>query len=152
MTDDERDDQGPEGRPPQGDADPEGPADEGDIAATGDAVELEPGPESEPEPEAELEPAADAIDRPSASAAIARPGAGPSSALRPSDIAVHIDDRISAIFALAAIAVFIGILLFGILGGAGGVLTPLATPTPSASPSPTASGDTSPRPSASPSP
>jgi hypothetical protein len=54
-----------------------------------------------------------------------------------SELAVHVDDRISAIFVLAVIAVFIAILVYGIVGGVGGVVT--GTPTPTPSPSPTAS-------------
>ena len=141
MTDHERDDQVPGGEPALDDEDPEGREERSDIAD-------EPEPESEPEPE----PTAGAIGRPSASVAVGRPGTGPSSAASPSDIAVHIDDRISAVFVLAAIAVFVGILLFGILVGTGGVLTPVATPTPSVSPGPTSSVGTSPGPSAPPSP
>jgi hypothetical protein len=64
-------------------------------------------------------------------------GAATRAIASPSELAVHIDDRISAVFVLAVIAVFVGILIYGIVGGVGGVVT--GTPTPTPSPSPTAS-------------
>jgi hypothetical protein len=89
-----------------------------------------------------------------------------------SDIAVHVDDRASAIFVMAVIAVFVLILLNAVVLGKGGLLTPIPSPKPipslvpgtqapppsasaSASPSgsvaPAASGSSTPSGSASPS-
>jgi hypothetical protein len=47
-----------------------------------------------------------------------------------SDIAVHIDDRASAIFVIGVIAVFVLILLNAVVLGKGGLLTPIPSPTP----------------------
>ncbi|HEY5496260.1 MAG TPA: hypothetical protein VIK16_06335 [Candidatus Limnocylindrales bacterium] len=47
-----------------------------------------------------------------------------------SDIAVHIDDRASAIFVIAAIAIFVLIFLNALVLGKGGLLTPIATAAP----------------------
>ena len=67
----------------------------------------------------------------------------------PSEIAVHVKDDVSKWFVIGTVAVFVLILLNGILLGSGGLLRPLPTPTPSASPSasPSAgpSGSASPR-------
>jgi hypothetical protein len=90
----------------------------------------------------------------------------------PSDQAVHVDDRISKLFVVATVVVFLLILLNGLLLGRNGLLSPAPTPTPvasatvapgaspsgSASPgasgsaSPSASGSASPAASTSPSP
>ncbi len=56
-----------------------------------------------------------------------------------SDIAVHVDDRISAIFVIGVLAVFALIFLNAFLLGKGGLLTPLPTPAPISSASPAAS-------------
>ncbi len=58
------------------------------------------------------------------------------SGLSPSEIAVHVSDRASAVFVVAVVAVFIAIFAYGLVGGVGGFLTPLPTLAPLASPSP----------------
>jgi hypothetical protein len=119
MTEDERDDLHP----------PAGPKPEPNDAADGPEAEIEPRP-------ADLTPGA----RPTPGirpAAVSTKSAA--AAPSPSEIAVHIDDRISAIYVLVVVAVFVGILLYGILGGVGGALAPSATPTPSPAPSVSAS-------------
>ena len=101
-----------------------------------------------------------------------REPAVPQRAQTASDIAVHVDDRASAIFVIAVIAVFVLILLNAVVLGKGGLLTPIPSPKPipslvpgtqapppsasaSASPSgsvaPAASGSSTPSGSASPS-
>ena len=101
-----------------------------------------------------------------------REPAVPQRAQTASDIAVHIDDRASAIFVIGVIAVFVLILLNAVVLGKGGLLTPIPSPKPipslvpgtqapppsaaaSASPSgsvaPAASGSSTPSGSASPS-
>src|SRR5664279_2258872 len=81
-----------------------------------------------------------------------------------SDIAVHVDDRVSAIFVIGVIAVFVLIFLNALVLGKGDFLTPIPTPkpvpslapaasaAPSAAASPAASAPASPAPSASASP
>ena len=59
-----------------------------------------------------------------------------------SDIAVHVDDRVSAIFVIGVIAVFVLIFLNALVLGKGGFLTPLPTPKPVASLAPAASANT----------
>ena len=56
-----------------------------------------------------------------------------------SDIAVHVDDRASAIFVIGVIAVFVLIFLNALVLGKGGFLTPIPTPKPVASLAPAAS-------------
>jgi hypothetical protein len=68
-----------------------------------------------------------------------------------SDIAVHIDDRISAAFVVVAVAVFVLIFANGLLLGQGGTLTTTPLPTP-ASEAPSGSASESPAASASESP
>ena len=101
-----------------------------------------------------------------------REPAVPQRAQTASDIAVHVDDRASAIFVIAVIAIFVLILLNAVVLGKGGLLTPIPSPKPipslvpgtqapppsaaaSASPSgsvaPAASGSSTPSGSASPS-
>jgi hypothetical protein len=87
-----------------------------------------------------------------------RPATAPAT---PSEQAVHIDDRISKLFVAGAVAVFVLILLNGLLLGRNGALVPTPTPTPipsatlapsvspSASGSAPASGSATPAPSAS---
>ncbi|MFL5777983.1 MAG: hypothetical protein ACJ761_03470 [Chloroflexota bacterium] len=87
--------------------------------------------------------------------------AQPARAATPSELAVQIKDRPSRIFVIATVVTFAAILLYGILGGRGGVITGVPRPRPTASPllsaSPAASasaapsGSTSPSGSASPS-
>lgn len=59
-------------------------------------------------------------------------------------------DRASAIFVIAAVVFFVGLLGYAILFGVGGLATPL--PSPSPLPSPTATASPSPTTTASPSP
>jgi hypothetical protein len=49
-------------------------------------------------------------------------------AVTPSEHAVHIDDRISAIYVIAAVAAFVAIFGYALLGGTAGLIT--GTPTP----------------------
>ncbi len=67
--------------------------------------------------------AAPAPKRRSAAAATTR-------APTPSEIAVHVREDVSKVFVIATVAIFVLILLNGVLLGTGGVLRPLATPTP----------------------
>lgn len=82
----------------------------------------------------------------------------PAAPLTPSERAVHISDRASQVFVLAATLTFVGILVYALAGGAGGFFTPLPTPSPSVevtespSASPSASPSVSPSSSASGSP
>ena len=64
---------------------------------------------------------------------------------------VHIGDRASRLFVLASIATFALILLYGLLLGQGGLLSPDPSPTPAVSAAPSASPSGSPGTSASPS-
>jgi hypothetical protein len=59
-----------------------------------------------------------------------REPAVPQRAQTASDIAVHVDDRASAIFVIGVIAVFVLILLNAVVLGKGGLLTPIPSPTP----------------------
>jgi hypothetical protein len=59
-----------------------------------------------------------------------REPAVPQRAQTASDIAVHVDDRASAIFVIAVIAVFVLILLNAVVLGKGGLLTPIPSPKP----------------------
>ena len=59
-----------------------------------------------------------------------REPAVPQRAQTASDIAVHIDDRASAIFVIGVIAVFVLILLNAVVLGKGGLLTPIPSPKP----------------------
>ena len=47
----------------------------------------------------------------------------------PSEVAVHVREDVSKFFVIATVAVFVLILLNGLLLGTGGLLRPLATPT-----------------------
>jgi hypothetical protein len=64
-----------------------------------------------------------------------------------SEQAVHIDDRISKLFVAGTVAVFVLILLNGLLLGRNGALSPTPTPTPV--PSATAAPSVAPSPSGS---
>jgi hypothetical protein len=75
----------------------------------------------------------------------------PAAALTPSERAVHISDRASQVFVLAATLTFIGILVYALAGGAGGFFTPVATPSPSVEVSESPSASPSASPSVSPS-
>jgi hypothetical protein len=144
MTDDEQSDQP---APPT--------SDPGLMAATEEGSETDADFETSTDEEAEADKppvGAAADDRPvgaAASGAAALPTAERRQATKagvaPASIAeqaVHIDDRISTIYVLAAIAVFVAILLFGIVGGRSGFLT--SDPPPSTAP--TASTGASPSP------
>ncbi len=64
-----------------------------------------------------------------------------------SELAVRVTDNVSRYFVIATVVFFIGILLFGMLGGSGGLLTATpapVTPAPSASVAPSASAEASP--------
>jgi len=54
-------------------------------------------------------------------------------ALTPSERAVRIEDRTSAIFVIGVVVTFLGVLLYGMLGGAGGFFTHRLVTSPSAS-------------------
>jgi hypothetical protein len=68
----------------------------------------------------------------------------------PSEVAVHVREDWSKAFVILTAAVFIGILLYGMLFGHGGFFTPLATPTPIPTESPSASPSAEPSESGSP--
>ena len=143
-------------------------ADDGVAAEEGDAGgsdELDLGEEEGEAESFEGAPAAaegtvpEAIARPAGSAARRRAGAAPVIPHAPtqSELAVRVTDNQSRWFVIATVVVFVGILAFGVFGGAGGVLTPrpTATPVPSLTAAPSASASAapsvSPAPSASPS-
>jgi len=119
---------------PETDDAPELDADDLDEEAEPDTIgepdeEGDEGDELAPEPEGEVAPAAAGV----AAGGARRRGVAARPAARvqtPSEVAVHIDDRISAAFVLLVAAVFAAILLWGIFGGRGGVFTPIPTPTP----------------------
>src|SRR4051794_26494402 len=108
-----------------------------EAAAAGDAV-------AEPNDETTAPAALAATATPAPESARRTPAAARSTARTqtPSDVAVHIDDRISAAFVLLVALAFAAILLYGLLGGRGGVLTQKSSPSPS--PSPAASASASP--------
>ena len=144
MTEPERDPELPvaDGTAEPADAvEPTDPIEDAEVADDDGALE-EPSPE--PVVAAEAAPPVTRRNR-----AAARPAARTAT---PSEVAVHVDDRISAAFVVLVTAVFAGLLLYGILGGHGGVLTPAKTATPAASisPSPSSPASESPSDSASP--
>ena len=63
----------------------------------------------------------------------------------------YVDDRVSRFWVLAIAATFAAILLYGLMLGRGGFLTPIAAPTPTLAPTPSPVVSPSPSPSASPS-
>ena len=69
------------------------------------------------------------------------PAAAATRAPTPSERAVHMTDRPSRYFVIGSVVVFVGILLYGLLGGQGGFLTqkPAATEAPSVSAAPSTS-------------
>jgi hypothetical protein len=97
------------------------------VAESESEPEIEPWPGQEPEADTGAAVPVPGIP----GAVVTRPAAAAPSV---SEIAVHIDDRVSAIFVLAVIAVFVGILLYGVVGGVGGALSQPATPAPSVPP------------------
>lgn len=70
-------------------------------------------------------------------------GKTPARAPSPSEIAVHVREDWSKVFVIATVAVFVVILLNGMLLGTGGLLRPLATPTPIPTESPSVSASPS---------
>jgi hypothetical protein len=90
--------------------------------------------------------------RPGAPSPRRRPTAPAQRAPSPSEIAVHVREDWSKAFVIITAAVYIGILLYGLLFGHGGFFTPLATPTPIPTEEPSASPGASPSGSAAPSP
>ena len=124
------------------------------------AIEPEPEPEAaEPEPEAaepepaepEPEPAELAAEAAAAVAAVAtgrakRREVAPAASLRaptPSEVATRVTDPASRIFVIGSVVVFVAILVFGLVGGHGGLLTttpsPTVRPVATLKPSPSAS-------------
>jgi hypothetical protein len=87
--------------------------------------------------------AADVADAGAAGAvSAARPGSAGGTrpaGMTPSEQAVHIRDRASAVFVVASVVIFALIIVYGTLFGAAGALTPVPTPAPiaTASPAPT---------------
>jgi hypothetical protein len=61
----------------------------------------------------------------------------PAPAPTPSEIAVKIDDRISAVFVIVTVAFFILLFVYAVLFGGSGLLTPKPTPRPTPVPTPT---------------
>jgi hypothetical protein len=98
------------------------------------------------EPAAVPRPAA----RPGAPGARRRPTAPAQRAPSPSEIAVHVREDWSKGFVIVTAAVFIGILLYGMLFGHGGFFTPIPTPSPTPSEEPSASPSAEPSGSGSP--
>jgi hypothetical protein len=91
---------------------------------------------------APLAAAAATARRPRLGGPVTAPSAAP--ATTPSERAVHIDDRASQIFVIAVTATFLGVLLYGMLAGAGGFFTPVRSPSPTASQEPSSSASASP--------
>ena len=79
-----------------------------------------------------------------------RPTAPAQRAPSPSEIAVHVREDWSKAFVIVTAAVFIGILLYGMLFGHGGFFTPIPTPTPIPTEEPSASPSAEPSASGSP--
>src|SRR3954465_2239527 len=157
--------------PATGDTDDVRPANDADVAADAgidaDAVETDEAAADPAEEEGGTGEGLDARTAAATDAAVvggaARARTGPrvagttqrgsirSAQPSASDIAVHIDDRISAAFVVVAIAAFVLIFANGLLLGQGGTLTTTPLPTP-ASESPAGSGSESPAASVSESP
>jgi hypothetical protein len=66
-----------------------------------------------------------------------------------SERAIHIDDRVSKLFVVLTVLVYLAILLNGVFFGVGGLLSPSATPSPSPSAEESPSGSVSASPSVS---
>ena len=96
-----------------------------------------------------MAPAAAAAAAGAATIPTKKRGAQPAHVPTPSEKAVHVREDVSKVFVIAAVAVFVAILLNGLLFGTGGLFTPIATPSPSPSAAPSASASAGP--SASPS-
>jgi len=124
--------------------------DEGDDLDAGDEAEVDDYEAAVREIAGEAAPAAAATAAGRSSAARRRtPGNQASRAPTPSEVAVHVRENVSRTFVIAAVAIYIVILLNGIFLGTGGVFRPLPTPTPTPSESPSASPSSSASPSAS---
>src|SRR6478752_6470551 len=93
--------------------------------------------------------AATAAERRSSAARRRTPGKQASRAPTPSEVAVHVRENVSRTFVIAAVALYIVILLNGIFLGTGGVFRPLPTPAPTPSEGPSASPASSASPSTS---
>lgn len=57
-------------------------------------------------------------------------GPAPATPAKPSEVGLHVDDRISMVFVGISVAVFVVIALYALLFGHGGFFTPIAKPTP----------------------
>jgi hypothetical protein len=118
---------------PGPDADAPIAADADEVGGVGEAEPVVADEDSEPEggTAAETEPLPIAAGLPADRATTRPAGRGVAAqAPTPSEIAVKIDDRISALFVIVVVATFAGILLYGMLLGAGGTFTPLKSPSP----------------------
>jgi hypothetical protein len=119
----------------------------------GDPVEADPDLATDRAPERAAPPPRERDREREARARAARMAAPVPS---PSDQAVHIDDRISKLYVIATVVVFLLIFLNGLLLGRGGALSPAPTPTPvpsaTVAPSASPSGSASPGASSSASP
>ena len=133
------------------DLEDDGIDDEGDDLDAGDEAEVDDYEAAVREIAGEAAPAAaaTAAERRSSAARRRTPGKQASRAPTPSEVAVHVRENVSRTFVIAAVAVYIVILLNGIFLGTGGVFRPLPTPTPTPSESPSASPSSSASPSAS---
>jgi hypothetical protein len=67
-----------------------------------------------------------------------RPGAPAAAAAPVPERAIRVEDRISKIFVLGTVGVFLVIMLNGVFFGVGGVFTPFVSPTPAPTASPSA--------------
>jgi hypothetical protein len=90
------------------------------------------------------------VARPAGPGARRRPSAPLQRAPSPSEVAVHVREEWSKAFVIVTAAVFIGILLYGLLFGHGGFFTPLPTPSPTPTEEPSASPSAEPSASGSP--
>ena len=133
------------------DLEDDGIDDEGDDLDAGDEAEVDDYDAAVREIAGEAAPAAaaTAAERRSSAARRRTPGKQASRAPTPSEVAVHVRENVSRTFVIAAVAIYIVILLNGIFLGTGGVFRPLPTPAPTPSESPSASPSSSASPSAS---
>ena len=108
--------------------------------------ELEPLPEDD---ELATEPVSERLSGPTTPAVVPEAKAR---AVAADDGHPYVDDRVSKVWVALILLVFAGILLYGLLFGKAGMLTPASpSPSPSPSASPTPSLTISPSPAASPS-
>jgi hypothetical protein len=125
-----------------------------DLGDDIEAPEVEPEePETPEEPEAPGTEPGPTETAPAGAATPARRREGAAQpaprAPTPSELAVRVKDPASTIFVVGTAVVFIGILLYGLLLGEGGTLTPIPTPGPTPSITAEPSGSGSPAPSVS---